>query len=156
MKTENIQDFAYAIAASSIPSIKYLHIVSHETSYKWWLWMYNQVLLEEPSAFLAAHMLFLLSVTPTPEHFFSTGLPVDVPNLIISSVSSSAVYRFLAWGGQVLQNMMKMSIPFLHLVNQLHTSAKMKSADAVLAALAEGIWKDVCLGCNATFHLETY
>lgn len=44
----------------------------------------------------------------------------------------------------------------LHLVNQLHTSAKMKSADAVLAALAEGIWKDVCLGCNATFHLETY
>lgn len=52
--------------------------------------------------------------------------------------------------------MLKMSTPFLHLVNQLHTSAQMESAEPVLAALAEGIWEDMCLQCNVTFRLETY
>lgn len=62
--------------------------------------MHNQVLLEGPSVFLAARVLFHFSVIPAPE-LFSADLPVDGPNLIISSVSLCAVCRFLAGGGQV-------------------------------------------------------
>lgn len=151
MEKENIQDCL--CCCSSLSSIKHLHIVSHDSSDEWWLWIHNQVLLEGPSVFVAAHVLFSLQHHPCPRTLFSADLPVDVPNLIISSVSPYAVCRLLAWGGQVDSAEQTENG---HPLASSGEPAPRKGQDLVCSAwfccISRGIWKNVCRGLNVVFQ----